>query len=116
VLTIQALQAAEPARSQAEAKKAVVLAVEAVAKQLGNTRAVCRKCYIHPEVIDRYLAGTLASAIRGKRSAESAVLALLKGRTKRERPSNRARLPSNPHSRGTTLAARQSAVSFSTLG
>jgi DNA topoisomerase-1 len=30
-----------------------------VADELGNTPAVCRKCYIHPAVIAAYLAGSL---------------------------------------------------------
>ncbi len=35
-------------------------AVREVAERLGNTMAVCRKCYIHPAVVDGYLAGKLA--------------------------------------------------------
>ena len=31
-----------------EAKRNIVQAIESVAKRLGNTKAVCRKCYIHP--------------------------------------------------------------------
>lgn len=34
--------------------------VKRIAKELGNTPAVCRKCYIHPAVLDSYLLGTLA--------------------------------------------------------
>jgi DNA topoisomerase-1 len=34
-------------------------AIKQVALQLGNTPAVCRKCYIHPSVLDRYLDGAL---------------------------------------------------------
>jgi DNA topoisomerase-1 len=41
--------------SEAKAKRNVVSAVEAVAKMLGNTPAICRKCYIHPAVFDGYL-------------------------------------------------------------
>jgi len=33
--------------------------VKQVAKQLGNTPEICRKCYIHPAVLESYLAGTL---------------------------------------------------------
>src|SRR5580700_10562133 len=33
--------------------------VKQVAKQLGNTPAVCRKCYIHPAVLESYLTGSL---------------------------------------------------------
>lgn len=45
------------ATSQREAQSNVVKAVDAVAKQLGNTRAVCRKYYIHPTVIKSYMNG-----------------------------------------------------------
>ena len=62
---------------------------------LGNTRSVCRKCYIHPAIIDSYLDRTLASALSaraGRRLAgphaltrdETAVLALLQRRLRRE--------------------------------
>lgn len=42
-----------------ERKRAVVLAVKTTADALGNTVAVCRKCYIHPKLIEVYLAGEL---------------------------------------------------------
>ncbi|HTK02202.1 MAG TPA: DNA topoisomerase IB [Bordetella sp.] len=48
-----------PWTTQAEAKRTVVEVVKAVAKRLGNTPTVCRKCYIHPRIIDAYLAGEL---------------------------------------------------------
>jgi DNA topoisomerase-1 len=31
-----------------------VSAVQAVAKELGNTPAICRKCYIHPAILDAF--------------------------------------------------------------
>lgn len=40
-------------------KKAQVEAVKQVATRLGNTPAICRKCYIHPAVLDGYLDGSL---------------------------------------------------------
>lgn len=46
--------------SEAEAKRNVIAAIDKVAKQLGNTRAICRKCYIHPHIIDAYMSGELA--------------------------------------------------------
>ena len=58
-------------------------AIERVARQLGNTKAVCRKCYIHPAVIDAYLEGRLPRAINGK-GVESCVRRLLKRRPRRE--------------------------------
>ena len=45
--------------SQAEAKRNVLAAFDRVAKQLGNTRAICRKCYIHPEILSAYMSGDL---------------------------------------------------------
>jgi DNA topoisomerase-1 len=55
--------------SQAASKKAVVQAVESVAGLLGNTPAVCRKCYIHPAIVDGYLDGSLAEALKQKADA-----------------------------------------------
>jgi DNA topoisomerase I len=63
VLATLALTEFEKYDSEAQAKKNVVRAVEHVAKQLGNTPAICRKCYIHPEVIQSYLSGDLATMI-----------------------------------------------------
>jgi DNA topoisomerase I len=40
-------------------KKAQIEAIKQVAKRLGNTPAICRKCYIHPAVLDGYLSGDL---------------------------------------------------------
>jgi DNA topoisomerase-1 len=45
--------------SETEAKKNVVQAIKAVAQRLGNTPAVCRKCYVHPAVLECYFAGKL---------------------------------------------------------
>ena len=44
-------------------KKAIVGAIETVARQLGNTPAVCRACYVHPDILDSYLDGTLVDAL-----------------------------------------------------
>jgi len=43
-----------------EAKRQIVEMVKAVARTLGNTPAVCRRCYIHPAVLERYVLGELA--------------------------------------------------------
>ena len=55
VLAAKVLQEFKEFDSQAAAKRNVVLAIEHVAARLGNTKAICRKCYIHPAVIDAYL-------------------------------------------------------------
>jgi DNA topoisomerase I len=70
VLAAQALAAFEQVDSEAEAKRNVVAAIEAVAKRLGNTRAICRKCYIHPAVIDAYLEGHVAATIKQRAERE----------------------------------------------
>jgi DNA topoisomerase-1 len=57
------LSALEEIDSGAARKKNILRAVEAVAQRLGNTKAVCRKCYIHPDVIDAYMDGRLAAAL-----------------------------------------------------
>lgn len=75
--------------SQAEAKRNVNDAIAAVANLLGNTKAICRKCYVHPAVIDAYFGGTLAKQVmleaarknsdetEGLKPEEKAVLAFL---------------------------------------
>lgn len=62
-LAAEALREFEAFDTDADRKKAVVRAVEKVAKHLGNTPAVCRRCYIHPEILDGYLDGTLLAAL-----------------------------------------------------
>lgn len=49
--------------SLARAKRNVAAAIGSVALQLGNTKAVCRKCYIHPEILQAYLDGTLLTRL-----------------------------------------------------
>ena len=69
VLAARALRLVEAVHSNAKRKKNVVRAVEAVAQRLGNTKAVCRKCYIHPAIINAYMDGTLLEHL-GKRAAK----------------------------------------------
>jgi DNA topoisomerase-1 len=105
VLAAQALHALEPPAG----KQKLAQAIEAVARQLGNTKAVCRKCYIHPAVIDSYLDGSLAQSMTGRR-LESCVQRLL-GRCARARktdslvPALKQSLRRLRRSRGTPLAA-----------
>ena len=70
-LAALALHELEQFDSQAKAKKNVLRAVEKVSKLLGNTPAMCRKCYIHPAIFDGYLDGSLAEAL--KQRAEAAL-------------------------------------------
>lgn len=92
VLAAMALREFEKFDTKAQAKKNVVAAIESVAEKLGNTPAVCRKCYIHPHVLDSYMDGTLletlkqraerqiAGSLRGLPPEEAAVLGLLQQR------------------------------------
>ena len=57
VLACITLLAFEPFTSETQAKKNLVAAIKTVAAHLGNTPSVCRKCYIHPAVLDHYLTG-----------------------------------------------------------
>jgi DNA topoisomerase-1 len=76
VLAARALHALGPPSAPGEAKRNVVAAIDAVSRMLGNTRAVCRKCYIHPLVLDKYVEGSLCAAMK-RRMPERAVLRLL---------------------------------------
>jgi DNA topoisomerase-1 len=66
VLAAQALASVDRCKSNAEAKRNVVKAIESVAKRLGNTKAVCRKCYIHPAILDAYMDGGTIQTIRAR--------------------------------------------------
>ena len=87
VLATELLRDLERLQTESEAKKQIVSAVESVAKRLGNTKAVCRKCYIHPAVFEAFMDGSLVKA-RGRvtrrigalSEPEAAVLAMLRRR------------------------------------
>ncbi len=66
VLASIALRAQDTFDNKKQAKKNVTTAIRAVAQVLGNTPAVCRKCYIHPILIESYLDGTLAQSLKQK--------------------------------------------------
>ncbi len=51
-------------------RKSMVRAIEQVAARLGNTPSVCRKCYIHPVILDSFLDGTLVAALRRQTDRE----------------------------------------------
>jgi DNA topoisomerase-1 len=55
MLAAAALRQIGPADSERKAKANIVAAVDQVAARLGNTRAVCRKYYVHPAIFEAYL-------------------------------------------------------------
>ncbi len=63
VLTAMLLREFEPYETQTQAKRNVLQAIKTVAERLGNTPTVCRKCYIHPAVLEQYYSGAMLQAI-----------------------------------------------------
>jgi DNA topoisomerase-1 len=107
-LAALALQEFKLFDTEAKKKRAIVRAVEKVAKHLGNTPAICRRCYIHPAIFDGYLDGTLLATLKERTQAyltenvtglsaeEEAIAAFLRLRLgdldqeQREEPRNRS--------------------------
>lgn len=67
VLAARALDDINRTTAGRPANRHVVRAVDEVSEVLGNTRSVCRKCYVHPVVIDAYLDGSLSRSLRCRR-------------------------------------------------
>jgi DNA topoisomerase-1 len=61
LLALRTLAELEACKSQAQAKRNLVAAIDCVAARLGNTRTICKKCYIHPVILDRYMDGELTT-------------------------------------------------------
>jgi len=101
VLAVKSLRELPPGRTRTHSEKNVLLAMDAVAGLLGNTRAVCRKSYVHPGVIDCYVDGSLAGILErrlkaagrapaGLRPDEAAVVTILKHLPHKEPGNSRA--------------------------
>jgi DNA topoisomerase I len=91
VLAALALQEFESFDTKTQARRNVVRAIESVASRLGNTPSVCRKCYVHPAILEAYLDGSMVETLRQRaeeemadvrhlKPEEAAVLALLQRR------------------------------------
>jgi DNA topoisomerase-1 len=97
VLAAMALTEFEKFGSQTAAKKNVRAAIEKVSARLGNTPSICRKCYVHPEVLNCYMADELVLEVQHElehelktnlsalRPEEAVVLAFLQRRLEKER-------------------------------
>lgn len=66
VLAAMALNGVEPFETKKQAKSNIKTAIGAVAKMLGNTPAICRKCYVHPAVFESYLDGNAIEGLKHK--------------------------------------------------
>ena len=90
VLAALALAECGAADCDTAARRNIGVAIEQVAARLGNTPTICRKCYVHPAVIDSYLADELVLDLRqqiadepdqpGLRPEERMVLTFLRER------------------------------------
>jgi DNA topoisomerase-1 len=87
VLAAIALNAEAGFETKKQAKANVKTAICAVAELLGNTPAICRRCYVHPAIMEAYLNGVqipgLAEAVQppekvNLRAVETAVLKFLR--------------------------------------
>jgi DNA topoisomerase-1 len=108
VLAAIALRELASFDSAVAAKANVRGAIERVARRLGNTPTICRKCYVHPEILTSYLDGALALEVERRADAELrgghrhlkpeelAVLAFLKARLRRGRARGRRNRPAAP--------------------
>ena len=70
VLTAMLLREFDPYDSETQAKKNVVEAIKAVSARLGNTPSVCRKCYVHPAVLEHYFSGAMLEAVEAEVAEE----------------------------------------------
>lgn len=79
VLAATALKELAGFESTTDAKRRVISAIDRVARRLGNTRAVARRSYVHPAVVDSYMDGSLDRALT-EAPVDAAVLRLLRRR------------------------------------
>lgn len=103
VLAARALKEFEQFTSEREAKRNLGSAIDAVSRMLGNTPAICRRCYVHPVILRTYLDGSLvarlqrvaeqrlATGIRSLRPEEAAVLVLLRDALREDQRQRRVR-------------------------
>src|SRR5256714_10386158 len=69
VLTAMALNAQEKSATKKEAKSNLKNAIAAAASLLRNTPTICRKCYVHPAIVESYLSGNLIEGLQTKLDA-----------------------------------------------
>ena len=120
VLAALALQEFEKFDSEAQARKNIVRAIESVAEKLGNTPSICRKCYVHPVVLEAYLDGAVLDVLRERtekklqedlhalQPEEAAVLAMLQQRLRHEQETERKPAPRKKPA-GTRASSRKPA-------
>jgi DNA topoisomerase I len=73
VLALSVLCTSSPCSSEAQTKRTIVGAIRAVAERLGNTPAICRKCYVHPAVLESFRRGALRALATQKEEGPKVV-------------------------------------------
>jgi DNA topoisomerase-1 len=122
VLAALALREFTPIVSKVRARRNIVRAIETVARRLGNTPTVCKKCYVHPVILESYLDGSLVTVLRKNteremrnslkrlQPEEAAVVALLQQRLKATQGSKTQKgLSDNVLNKWRNVTARNSA-------
>jgi DNA topoisomerase I len=116
VLAAKALRSLPMFETEAQAKRNINLAIDSVSKKLGNTKSICRKCYVHPAVLDAYLDGDtietilVNSTISRKKSStdldadERAVIILIARRLENKRTLRQKKISSRKTQRRTEVA------------
>jgi len=104
LLCARALRELPPPAAASAARRELRKAIESTARTLRNTPAVCRKCYIHPTVIESFLSGRLQQAMQGRNEA-AALIRLLEKRGNGRTPQAR-RLREVPRHRTKTRHAQ----------
>lgn len=66
VLAAMALNAVGGFETKKQAKANIKNAISAVAKLIGNTPSICRKCYVHPALLETYLDGNFIAGLNPK--------------------------------------------------
>ncbi len=96
VLAAMALSVLDPFETKKQARANIKDAIRTVSKLLGNTPVICRKCYVHPAILEAYLNGNSIEGLKQKaeeavtqnrydlRSSETAVLNFLQARLARK--------------------------------
>jgi DNA topoisomerase-1 len=74
VMAALALQHLGPAESATDRKRKLRDAIAAVALRLGNTPTICRKCYVHPEVLAAYEEDALALDLDAAAAGEAGLM------------------------------------------
>ena len=79
VLAARALRLSAPEATKAGRKRVIMAAIRQVAERLGNTVAVCRRCYVHPAILNAYERAELGASLEDVAEEEAAVLRLVGG-------------------------------------